>query len=214
MSLLFLDLGTGEILLIVLAIFLVFGPGKIPELARGLGKFVSEIKKASEDVKNEINREASRIEREEKLKEYKKNLDLEGEDGETAEENAPVQKKKTTRSKAPARKKAVPEADIVSEETGVRPAAKKKPAASAKSKKPVAGKETKTVAKKPRAAAKKPAAQVKEATPGGKEVKKTPARKPAAKKTRAVTTKSAPEKAVKTEVNTTKPVTETAKDQS
>jgi len=61
-TILFFDFGSGEIFLIVLAIFLVFGPGKIPELARTLGKFINEIKRASEDVRAEINREADRIE--------------------------------------------------------------------------------------------------------------------------------------------------------
>lgn len=74
MTLLLFDFGTGEIFLIVLAIFLVFGPGKIPELARNLGKFINEIKRASEDVKDEINREANRIEREDKLNKYKESL--------------------------------------------------------------------------------------------------------------------------------------------
>lgn len=74
MTLLFFDFGTGEIFLIVLAIFLVFGPKKIPELARSLGKVISEIKKASEEVKSEINREADRIERDEKLKKYREQV--------------------------------------------------------------------------------------------------------------------------------------------
>lgn len=68
--LLFFDFGTGEIFIIVLAILLVFGPGKIPELARGMGKFVREIKKASDEVRREINKEADRQEREEKLRKY------------------------------------------------------------------------------------------------------------------------------------------------
>ncbi|MBN2639963.1 MAG: twin-arginine translocase TatA/TatE family subunit [Bacteroidales bacterium] len=74
MTLLFFDFGTGEIILIVLAIFLVFGPKKIPELARSLGKVVHEIKKATEEVKTEINREADRQEREDKLKKYKEQV--------------------------------------------------------------------------------------------------------------------------------------------
>jgi len=52
----------------------VFGPGKIPELARGLGKFINEIKRASEDVKQEINREADRLERDRKLEKYQSEL--------------------------------------------------------------------------------------------------------------------------------------------
>jgi len=74
-TILFFDFGSGEIFLIVLAIFLVFGPGKIPELARGLGKFINEIKRASEDVKTEINKEVNRIEREKKLEKYKNEVD-------------------------------------------------------------------------------------------------------------------------------------------
>ena len=77
MSLLFFDLGSGEILLIVLAVFIIFGPNKIPEMARNLGKFINEIKRASEDIKTEINREADRIEREQKLAEYKSKIESE-----------------------------------------------------------------------------------------------------------------------------------------
>lgn len=89
MSLLFFDLGSGEILLIVIAVFLIFGPSKIPELARGLGKFINEVKRASEDIKTEINREADRQEREKKLEEYKaqveKDLDLNKQEEKTEE---------------------------------------------------------------------------------------------------------------------------------
>ena len=74
MQLLFFDFGAGEIMLVVLAVLLVFGPGKIPEIARNLGKFINEIKRASEDIKTEINREANRIDREKRLSEYKDTL--------------------------------------------------------------------------------------------------------------------------------------------
>ncbi len=39
-------IGTGEILLIILAILLIFGGKKIPELMRGMGKGVKEFKDA------------------------------------------------------------------------------------------------------------------------------------------------------------------------
>lgn len=61
-------------MLVVLAVLLVFGPGKIPEIARNLGKFINEIKRASEDIKTEINREADRIDRDKRLEEYKASL--------------------------------------------------------------------------------------------------------------------------------------------
>jgi sec-independent protein translocase protein TatA len=48
------NLGAGEIILILLVILLLFGAKKIPELARGLGKGMSEFKKGLKDVENEI----------------------------------------------------------------------------------------------------------------------------------------------------------------
>jgi len=48
------NLGAGEIVLIVLVILLLFGAKKIPELARGIGKGMSEFKKGIKDVENEI----------------------------------------------------------------------------------------------------------------------------------------------------------------
>ncbi|MBU2555769.1 MAG: twin-arginine translocase TatA/TatE family subunit [Bacteroidetes bacterium] len=74
MTLWFFDFGSGEIFLVVLAIILVFGPSKIPEIARGLGKFINEVKRASEDIKTEINKESDRQEREKKLAAYQESL--------------------------------------------------------------------------------------------------------------------------------------------
>ena len=48
------NLGAGEIVLIVLVILLLFGAKKIPELARGIGKGMSEFKKGLKDVETEI----------------------------------------------------------------------------------------------------------------------------------------------------------------
>jgi|TARA_B100000497_G_C7337234_1_gene222249 TatA/E family protein of Tat protein translocase len=75
LRLLLFDFGAGEIMIVVLAILLVFGPSKIPEIARGLGKFINDIKHASEDIKTEINREADRIDREKRLEDYKVSMD-------------------------------------------------------------------------------------------------------------------------------------------
>ena len=52
----FLNMGGGEIALIMIAILLLFGGKKLPELARGLGKGIREFKDASEGVKREIHR--------------------------------------------------------------------------------------------------------------------------------------------------------------
>ncbi len=59
----FQNLGTGEILLIVLAILLLFGAKKIPELAKGLGKGMSEFKKGLKDVQDNITQEEKKEEK-------------------------------------------------------------------------------------------------------------------------------------------------------
>lgn len=54
MNLLFLGgIGTGEIILIVLAILLLFGGKKLPELMRGMGKGVKEFKDAMNEPTGE-----------------------------------------------------------------------------------------------------------------------------------------------------------------
>ncbi|WP_342333218.1 twin-arginine translocase TatA/TatE family subunit [Pedobacter sp. FW305-3-2-15-E-R2A2] len=52
----FLNMGGGEILLILAVVLLLFGGKKLPELARGLGKGIRDFKDASEGVKREIHR--------------------------------------------------------------------------------------------------------------------------------------------------------------
>ena len=46
-------LGTPEIVLIVIALLILFGGKKIPELARGLGKGIREFKDASKGIEKE-----------------------------------------------------------------------------------------------------------------------------------------------------------------
>lgn len=48
------NLGTGEVILIVLAILILFGAKKIPELAQGIGKGMKEFKRALKDVEEDI----------------------------------------------------------------------------------------------------------------------------------------------------------------
>ncbi len=54
MTLLFLDMGGQEIMIIMFAVLLLFGGDKLPELARGLGKGIRDFKDASDGVKREI----------------------------------------------------------------------------------------------------------------------------------------------------------------
>ena len=50
-----LGLGGGELVLVMVVILVLFGAKKIPEFAKGLGQGISEFKKASSEVTNEIN---------------------------------------------------------------------------------------------------------------------------------------------------------------
>jgi len=50
----FSGIGTFEILIILFIILLLFGAKKLPELAKGLGKGIKEFKKASNDIKEEV----------------------------------------------------------------------------------------------------------------------------------------------------------------
>lgn len=54
---LFLNMGPGEIIPIVLLILLLFGGKKIPELMKGLGKGVKNFKDGMNDVQDTINKD-------------------------------------------------------------------------------------------------------------------------------------------------------------
>lgn len=55
--LLFLDIGGGELLLIILVGMLLFGTDKLPGIIRGIAKGTDYIKKASAEVREQITRE-------------------------------------------------------------------------------------------------------------------------------------------------------------
>ncbi|MEK7818559.1 MAG: twin-arginine translocase TatA/TatE family subunit [Bacteroidota bacterium] len=57
------NLGTSEIILIVLVVLLFFGAKKLPELAQGLGKGIREFKKSIRDVKDEVENTSSEDEK-------------------------------------------------------------------------------------------------------------------------------------------------------
>ena len=48
------SIGTGEILMIFLIALLLFGPQKLPELGRALGRAVREFKKAEAEIKEAL----------------------------------------------------------------------------------------------------------------------------------------------------------------
>ena len=55
MNVSFLFIGGPEIFVILLLVVMLFGADKIPEIARGLGKGMRQIKDATNDIKKEIN---------------------------------------------------------------------------------------------------------------------------------------------------------------
>jgi len=59
--LLFFDISAGELFLIALVAFIVFGPSRIPEIARKIGRGMNEIRRASDEIKREITKEANKV---------------------------------------------------------------------------------------------------------------------------------------------------------
>lgn len=55
----FLFIGTTEIVFILFIVVMVFGADKIPEIARGMGKGMRMLKDASNDIKSEISKTAT-----------------------------------------------------------------------------------------------------------------------------------------------------------
>lgn len=59
--LLFFDISGGELMLILLVAFIVFGPSRIPEIARKIGRGMNEIRRASDEIKREITKETRKV---------------------------------------------------------------------------------------------------------------------------------------------------------
>ena len=57
-----------DTIFIFLLALVVVGPRRFPELARRLGKLVAEFKRASNELKNQLNAEMENIERQERTK--------------------------------------------------------------------------------------------------------------------------------------------------
>ena len=50
-----------EIVILAMAVLILFGSKRIPEMARGLGKGMREFRKAADDIKRELNQSAPDI---------------------------------------------------------------------------------------------------------------------------------------------------------
>ena len=55
------NIGTTELLLILLVVLIFFGSKKIPELAQGLGKGIREFKKATREIQDDVEGEVKKI---------------------------------------------------------------------------------------------------------------------------------------------------------
>jgi TatA/E family protein of Tat protein translocase len=56
-------IGTSEIILIVLAVLILFGGKRLPEIARNLGKGINMLKREVRNVKDSIEKEINDAER-------------------------------------------------------------------------------------------------------------------------------------------------------
>ena len=56
-----MNLGPWEIVLIILFVIILFGGKKLPELARGLGLGLKEFKKATREIKDEVQNAADEV---------------------------------------------------------------------------------------------------------------------------------------------------------
>ena len=76
MLLLFFDISGGELLVILAAVFVVFGPKKVPEIARQIGKGMNELKKATSDITREFQEGTKDVQRE--INQVKGNIEAAG----------------------------------------------------------------------------------------------------------------------------------------
>src|SRR5665213_3559408 len=65
---LFLNLGGGEILLVVLVVVMFFGTDKLPEIMRAVGKGMRDMKNATAEIQREIENSSAEIQRDINLK--------------------------------------------------------------------------------------------------------------------------------------------------
>ncbi len=62
--------GVPEMVVIFIVALLVFGPRKLPELGRSLGRGISEFRRASTELRSSLEREMHSIEQETKFDEF------------------------------------------------------------------------------------------------------------------------------------------------
>jgi len=97
-----------HLVIIFIVVLVVFGPHKLPELARSLGKMMAEFRKASTDFRMAFEEEMRTIERQARETEWKKSQEVAG-----AEETPPILPETAT----PAEPAIVPVSESVARES-------------------------------------------------------------------------------------------------
>lgn len=77
-----------HMVVLFIVVLVIFGPHKLPELARGLGKLMAEFRKASTDFKLAFEEEMRNMERQAREAERKKQMDTAAASAVLAEANA------------------------------------------------------------------------------------------------------------------------------
>lgn len=77
-----MNLGMPEMLFIFLLVLIVFGPKKLPELARQLGKIMADFKRATNDFKYQLENEIEQLDIQAKREEQEKSRAQQIVDGE------------------------------------------------------------------------------------------------------------------------------------
>ena len=78
------NIGLGEMIVVAVVALFVFGPGKLPEVARAVGKGLREFRKAMQDVADDLNAEEIREVKESIQKDIKDVKHLGGSHGDKA----------------------------------------------------------------------------------------------------------------------------------
>lgn len=58
------NIGSGELALIAVVALLILGPKRLPELARGIGKFMREFRRQTDEVRGVVEREFYKLDQE------------------------------------------------------------------------------------------------------------------------------------------------------
>ncbi len=59
----FFGIGFGEILLIIVIALIIFGPGRLPEIARTIGRMTRSLRKATSDFTTSLTKEINTVEK-------------------------------------------------------------------------------------------------------------------------------------------------------